>query len=77
MTSSARQCAHITTQRTSKPLKAHLALSGFLFWFALLSWFLPYGHYMDVAGMSWSGCAVVIGAISYIATKMLIWWNHE
>jgi hypothetical protein len=37
----------ITTQRTSKPLTAQLLLSASLFWFALLSWLLPYGGSMS------------------------------
>ena len=37
----------VTTQRTSKTLKIQLLISAFLFWFGLLSWFLPYGGALD------------------------------
>jgi len=68
----------ITTQRTSKPLKAQLFLSAWLFWFALVSWFLPYGGaYGESEGWSWSATAIMIGGVWYFITKILIWWNHK
>ena len=67
----------ITTQRTSKPLKAQLVISAYLFWFALLSWFLPYGGALDdTEGISWSATAMIIGGVWYVITKIMIWWNH-
>jgi hypothetical protein len=33
----------------AKHLKAHLAISTNLFWFGLLSWFLPYDGALDAA----------------------------
>ena len=68
----------ITIQRTSKTLKAQLFLSTFLFWFGLLSWFLPYGGALDSSsGISWSAAAVIAGGIWFMITKILIWWNHK
>ena len=68
----------VTTERTSKPLKAQLFLSAGLFWFALLSWFLPYGGALDDSdGISWSAAAMMIGGVWYVITKVLIWWHHE
>jgi hypothetical protein len=67
-----------TTQRTSKPLKAQLLISSFLFWFSLLSFFLPYGGALDTTeGLPWSVTAMIIGAVWYMITKVLIWWHHE
>ena len=66
----------VTTQRTSKPLKAQLFLSSTLFWFALLSWFLPYGHSTDIAGLSWAAFAMIAGAVWYTAIKLAVWWHH-
>jgi hypothetical protein len=69
---------NITTQRTSKALKAQLFISAFLFWFGLLSWFLPYGGALDsTAGLPWSVTAMIIGGVWYMITKVLIWWHHE
>ena len=68
---------NVTTQRTSKPLKAQLLISGMLFWFGLLSWFLPYGHSMDIGGLSWAATLMIIGGAWYVITKMMIWWQHE
>ena len=67
----------VTIQRTSKTLKAQLFLSISLFWFALLSWFLPYGHSTEIGGMSWSAAMMLGGATWYVVTKVLIWWEHS
>ena len=68
----------ISTQRTSKPLKAQLFISLFLIMFGLLSWFLPYGGALDeTEGLPWSVTAMIIGGVWYMITKVLIWWNHE
>jgi hypothetical protein len=67
----------VTTQRTSKPLKAQLAISAFLFGFGLLSWFLPYGHSSEILGISWAAAMMVIGGTWYVITKIMIWWQHE
>jgi hypothetical protein len=68
----------VTTQRTSKPLKAQLFLSVSLFWFGLLSWFLPYGGVLDATeGLSWSATVMIIGGVWYVVTKIQVWWNHE
>ena len=68
----------IAIEKTSKPLKAQLVISSFLFWFGLLSWFLPYGGALDTTeGLSWSVTAMIIGGVWYMITKVLIWWNHE
>jgi len=67
----------ITTQRTSKPLKAQLLLSVCLFWFGLLSWFLPYGGALDTSeGLSWSSAVMIVGGAWYVITKVMIWWEH-
>ena len=66
----------ITTQRTSKPLKAQLFISVSLFWFGLLSWFLPYGHSSEVLGISWAAAMVFLGGAWYVGTKVMIWWEH-
>lgn len=66
-----------TTQRTSKPLKAQLFLSLFLILFGGMSWFLPYGHSTEIAGMSWTAFAVLAGAVWYVITKLFAWWHHE
>lgn len=63
-------------ERTSKTLKAQLMLSASLFWFALLSWFLPYGHSSDMGGIAWSTVMMIGGATWYVVTKVLIWWKH-
>ena len=68
----------ITTQRTSKPLKAQLLISVFLFWFGLLSWFLPYGGALEsTEGLSWSATAMILGGIWHVITKVMIWWEHS
>jgi hypothetical protein len=68
----------MTTQRTNKALKAQLFLSGFLFWFGLLSWFLTYGGAHDSTdGLSWSAATMIVGGLWYVITKILIWWSHE
>ena len=68
----------ITTQRTSKTLKAQLAISMFLMIFGGFSWFLPYGGSLDdTEGLSWSAAMVIIGGVWYVVTKVMIWWNHE
>jgi hypothetical protein len=68
----------ITTQRTSKVLKAQLALSMFLMIFGLFSWFLPYGGALDDSdGISWSAATVILGGVWYVVTKIGIWWQHE
>jgi hypothetical protein len=67
----------ITTQATSKPLKAQLLISTCLFWFALLRWFLPYGGAPDTTErLSWSATAMIIGGVWYVVTKVIIWWEH-
>ena len=67
----------ITTQRSSKPLKAQLVVAAFLFFFAGLSWFLPYGGpYDDGPGISWSATLMIISGTWYVSVKILIWWNH-
>ena len=43
---------NITTQRTSKRLKAQLFVSAFLFWLALFNWLTPYGDSTQIAGIS-------------------------
>lgn len=68
----------ITLQRTSKKLKAQLFLSAAIFWFALLSWFLPYGGALESKeGFPWSSIVMFFGAVWYFMTKFLIWWNHD
>ncbi len=68
----------ITIQRTSKTLKAQLAISMFLVWFSGMSWFLPYGGALDDSnGLSWSATMVVIGGVWHVITKIAIWWQHE
>jgi len=68
----------ITTQRTSKTLKAQLALSMFLMIFGGFSWFLPYGGAPDDnEGLSWPATMMIIGGIWYVGTKIAIWWQHE
>jgi hypothetical protein len=67
----------VTTQRISKTLKARLFLSASLFWFGLLSWFLPYGGALDDSeGLSWSASVMILGSVWYVITKILIWWQH-
>jgi hypothetical protein len=66
----------ITTQRTSKPLKAQLLISTFLFWFGLLSYFLPHGHTSEVLGLPWSAVVMIIGGTWYMITKVMVWWQH-
>ena len=66
----------VITQRTSKPLKAQLLISAMLFWFGLLSWFLPHGQTPEIAGLPWSSAAAITGAVWYVITKMVIWWEH-
>ena len=57
----------VTTQRTSKSLKAQLLISTCLFWFGLLSCFLPYGGALDATeGLSWSETVIVIGGFWYV-----------
>ena len=68
----------VTTQRTSKTLKIQLLISAFLFWFGLLSWFLPYGGALDnTKGLPWSATMMIIGGVWYVITKIGIWWQHE
>ena len=68
----------ITTQRTSKTLKAQLALSMFLMLFGGLSWFLPYGGALDgCEGLSWSATMVIVGSVWYVVTRTGIWWEHD
>ena len=68
----------VTTQRTSKVLKAQLVLSTFLCWFGLLSWFLPYGGTVDGSeGVSWPATMMIAGAVWYVVTRIGIWWQHE
>jgi hypothetical protein len=68
----------ITTQRTSKVLKAQLAFSMFLMLFAGLSWFLPYGGALDDSeGLSWSATMVIVGFVWFVKVKIAIWWMHE
>ena len=67
----------VLTERTSKPLKAQLLISGFLFWFGLLSWFLPYGHTSEVPGLSWAATMMILGGVWYIVTRIGVWWQHE
>jgi hypothetical protein len=66
----------ITTQRTSKPIKVSLFLSVSLFWFGLLSWFLPHGHTSEVLGISWAAAATIAGGVWYGGTKVCVWWQH-
>jgi hypothetical protein len=66
----------ITTQRTSKPLKAQLFLSVSLFWFGLLSWFLPHGHTSEVLGISWAATATIAGGAWYVVINVCVWWEH-
>ena len=66
----------ITTQRTSKPLKAQLFLSVSLFWFGLLSWLLPHGHTSEVLGISWAAAMMILGGVYYFGVKVMIWWGH-
>ena len=68
----------ITTQRTSKALKAQLAISMFLMIFGGFSWFLPYGGALDdTERLPWSVTAMIVGGICYVGTKIAIWWQHE
>lgn len=68
----------VTTQRTSKVLKAQLAISMFLMIFGGFSWFLPYGGaFDDTEGLSWSAAAVIIGGVWNIFVRLAVWWNHE
>jgi len=68
----------ITTQRTSKVLKAQLFISLFLMIFGGFSWFLPYGDALDdTEGLSWSATLLILGAVWYVVTKIGIWWQHE
>jgi hypothetical protein len=66
----------VSIERTSKPLKAQLFLSAFLFWFGLLSWFLPYGHSSEVLGITWAAAVMILGGVWYVITKVMIWWGH-
>jgi hypothetical protein len=68
----------VTTQRTSKTLKAQLAISMFLMIFGGFSWFVPYGGAFDgTEGLSWSATLMIVGGVWYVITKALVWWNHE
>jgi len=68
----------VTTQRTSKVLKAQLAISMFLMIFGGFSLFLPYGGALDDAdGLPWSITMMIVGGIWYVITKIAIWWQHE
>lgn len=68
----------VTTQRTSKTLKAQLAISMFLMIFGGFSLFLPYdGALDDTDGLSWPITMTIIGGIWYVITKLMIWWQHE
>lgn len=68
----------VTTQRTSKLLKAQLAASMFLFWFGGFSWFFSDSGALDNSdGISWSAAMLIIGGIWYVITKIGIWWHHE
>lgn len=67
----------ITLEKTSKPLKAQLFLSLFTIAFGALSWFLPYGHSADLAEISWSAAVTFAGAVWYVVTRVLIWWQHR
>ena len=66
----------VTTQRTRKKLKARLFLSVSLFWFGLLSWFLPHGHSFEILGLSWAAAAPIAGGIWIVGVKVMIWWEH-
>jgi hypothetical protein len=53
-------------------------ISSFLFWFGLLSFFLPYGGVLEPAeGLPWSVAAMIIGGVWYMIIKVLIWWQHD
>jgi len=68
----------VTTQLTSKTLKAQLAISMFLFWFGGISWFFSDSGALDNSdGISWSAAMMIIGGIWYVITKLMIWWQHE
>jgi hypothetical protein len=46
--------------------------------FGGFSWFLPYGGALDTTeGLPWSVTAMIVGAVWYVATKVMIWWQHE
>ena len=67
----------VTTQRTSKALKAQLAISMFLMIYGGFSWFMPYGGAIDGReGLSWSAAMVIAGAVWYVVTRIGIWWDH-
>jgi len=58
--------------------RTQLFLSIFLFWFSLLSFFLPYGGVdASAEGLPWSVTAMIIGGVWYMITKVMIWWNQE
>lgn len=68
----------VTTQRTSKTLKAQLAISMFLMIFGGFSWFMPYGGAFDGSeGLSWSATMVILGGVWYVVTRIGIWWGHD
>ena len=67
----------VTTQQTSKRLKIQLLISAFLCCFGILNWFLPYGHSMELGGVSWAAGMGILGAIWYVIIKVMIWWQHD
>lgn len=68
----------VTTQRTSKTLKAQLFISMFLMIYGGFSWFLPYGGTLDGSeGLSWPAAVVIVGAVWYVITRIGIWWQHD
>ncbi|TXS90799.1 hypothetical protein FV139_17650 [Parahaliea maris] len=65
----------ITTERTSKPLKLHLALSIFLACFAGLGVFTFQDRDGSIA--DWTVYLFLAAFTWYVITKVRIWWNHE
>ena len=74
----AKDTKTVTTQRTSKALKAQLAISIFLMIFGGFSWFMPYGGAFDGSGrLPWTATMVIVGGVCYVITRIGIWWQHE
>lgn len=54
----------MTTERTSKTLKAQLAISSYLMLFGGFSWFMPYGGAFDGSErLSWPATMMIVGEL--------------
>jgi hypothetical protein len=67
-----------TIEKTAKPLKLQLFLSGILFWFSVAGIFIFHREAGDGFTVATLNLVLLVGSSAwFIFTRIRIWWHHE